>query len=410
MDCGGSVECYLEGAHYLHLGVTLQSLLTSIYDDASDCRRPRAWRIYVAGPRVRRGVAAQRDVYFNLGALRFDYSMNISLFNFRKKCANSLLAETVSRLDGADQWDAPQKYSAYRCMLLAHTAKRDVHQSPEICGGGSIKSSTDAILPGNRQYLTKPASKLRCVMDHTRRRWLRLFVMVLSALTIGLNTAACAATIPSNQILGGMCQPSQGVASNSTALRFTKWTLPPWGYQISENPRVAMTYTQIYQTAGRPYARTEDVLAFLQDFHRELQEHYGSGSEILARKVGSKFPDVESACYWHIYFESRQFSKPMVMASVGHSPLILKVTGARADDGTKTALNILQFIRQDFISHGSAAIEVWIAQKVFDYGFAHLTFTFDRFDAAQEPGCSGNGTFYTCPSAGNTDASVQVTR
>ena len=306
--------------------------------------------------------------------------------------------------------EALENHARIDSLPIAHTVKRDVHQSPEICGGGSIKSSMDAILPGNRHYLIEPASKLRCAMVHTRRRWLRLFVMVLSALTIGLKTAACAATIPSNQILGGMCQPSQGVSSNSTALRFTKWTLPPWGYQISENPRVAMTYTQIYQTAGRPYARTEDVLAFLQDFQRELEEHYGSGSEILARKVGSKLPDVESACYWHIYFESRRFSKPMVMASVGRLAFILKATGAWTDDCTKTALNILRFIRQDFISHGYAAIEVWIAEKVFDYGFAHLTFTFDRFDAAQESGCSGNGTFYTCPSADNTDASVQVTR
>ena len=29
-------------------------------------------KFYQAGPRVRRGVAAQRDAHFNLGALRFD--------------------------------------------------------------------------------------------------------------------------------------------------------------------------------------------------------------------------------------------------------------------------------------------------------------------------------------------------
>ena len=72
------------------------------------------------------------------------------------------------------------------------------------------------------------------------------------------------------------------------------------------------------------------------------------------------------------------------------------------------ASTILGIVWKDFKAHGSAAIEIWIAEKVFDYGFAHLTFTFERFGAVQEPGCSGNGTYYACQTVDNTDASLQV--
>lgn len=180
----------------------------------------------------------------------------------------------------------------------------------------------DAKLPGDRQYPVKPASKLKSVMEHTRRRWLRLFVTILAMSTIVFKSV-CAATIPNNPILGGMCsstsiQPDQGISSNSTLVGFTPWpSEPPYGYQLSQDPQVAMTYTQIYVTAKRPYARTEDVIVFVQDFQTELEEHYGRGSEIIPRKVGVKHPDPQSGCYWHMYFESRRFSKPMVTAGVG---------------------------------------------------------------------------------------------
>ena len=65
----------------------------------------------------------------------------------------------------------------------------------------------------------------------------------------------------------------------------------------------------------------------------------------------------------------------------------------------------------DFKAHGSGAIEIWIAKRVFEYGFAHLTFEFEKYEAVlEQPGCSTNGTFYTCSADGNTDASLQVTR
>lgn len=268
----------------------------------------------------------------------------------------------------------------------------------------------DAILPGNGQHPIEPASKLRSVMAHTMRRWLQLFVTVLTTSTIFFKSV-CAATIPNNPILSGMCQPNQGVSSNSTPVGFTPWDMPPFGYQLSENPRVAMTYTQIYVTADRPYARTEDIIIFVQNFQTELEEHYGRGSEIIPRKVGVKLPDPQSGCNWDMYFESRRFSKPMLTASVGYSSSIFSYLGTTrtlTNNPTKVALGILEIIWRDFKAHGSAAIEIWIAEKVYNYGFAHLTFTFERFGVVQEPGCPGNGSFYVCPSNDDSDASLQV--
>ena len=161
-------------------------------------------------------------------------------------------------------------------------------------------------------------------MDQMSLGWLQLSLVVLGSLTTVFK-GICAATIPNDPIPGGMSsstniQPNQGASSNSTPVGFTPWpSQTPYGYQLSQNPRVAMTYTQIYVTADRPYARTEEVIVFVQNFQTELEEHYGRGSEIIPRKVGVKHPDPQSGCYWHMYFESRRFSKPMVTASVGFS-------------------------------------------------------------------------------------------
>ena len=194
----------------------------------------------------------------------------------------------------------------------------------------TIKSSMDAMIPGNGRHPIQPASTeakcLRFDMNYMKPRWLQLLISLLSTLTSVLKSA-CAATTPNDQTLGEMCLPIQGVSSNSTPVGFTPWPgLPPFGYQLSVNPQVAMTYTQIYVTADRPYARTQEIVAFVQNFQTEIEEHYGRGSEIIPRKVGVKLPDPESGCNWHMYIQSRHFSKPMVTASVGFPSFRLGVS------------------------------------------------------------------------------------